>query len=118
MSRLQRKIWQIPWLMWNNCNEILHNNHTYELQAIDKEIQEEYSLGIHNLNIIRYQHLFATPLPIRLKQSLTSKQKWLSSIWATRDKLPDTQPQTRNHIALAFFNRWKQRIQHHQQQQS
>ena len=59
MSKLQRRIWEIPWALWEHRNYHLHNDgssiHRTDNQIIISEIIREWNVGIGD-SPPRYQH--------------------------------------------------------------
>ena len=85
LSQLQRKIWHIAWQLWEHRNLFLHDTnksyHPQEIQAIDKEIRNEWTRGLDQLPQ-KYATLFTGTLKHKLQSSHRDKLKWLTSIWA------------------------------------
>jgi hypothetical protein len=88
ITKVQRKIWEIAWSMWQHRNAALHNEgntiHKYEMMALDTEIREEMNLGLDGLDR-KYLHLFKGSLQSKLDYTMTSKRMWIMSVWAARD---------------------------------
>merc|ERR1711884_887490 len=70
MSKFQRRVWEIPWKLWNHRNEILHGNgnqlHKQEERNINFAIVREWNLGIQNLGP-QFHSLFQGSISDRLK---------------------------------------------------
>ena len=88
LSRLQRRIWQIAWNIWDHRNKFLHeeNNsyHPTEINAINKEIEHEWVRHVDNLPP-QYSTLFSGTLDDKQKKTHTAKLRWLTTIWALRE---------------------------------
>jgi hypothetical protein len=89
MSRLQQRLYLAIWEMWTHRNQLLHGAgdriHSSTLATIDTDIHSEWKRGIDTLPL-RYVHLFSGKLEKILQLSPQDKQRWLTSIWAARDK--------------------------------
>jgi hypothetical protein len=114
ISRFQKRIWEIPWQLWQHRNEFLHNDgktiHFKEAAAINNEIRKELNISGHGLPD-KYQHLFQLSLEDRLKQPIEIKRDWLMSVWVARDHHSPTQVGQRNKIAEGFYLRWKKKFE-------
>ena len=112
MARFQWRIWEIAWTMWLHRNEHLHHDgktiHFREAAAIDSEIQRESEVGLAGLPA-SYQYLFITTPQHRIRQPISSKQEWLTTLWAARDHHTPA-VSDRCDIASAFYLRWKKRM--------
>ena len=118
MALFQRRIWMIPWAMWEHRNQFLHQQkvlHPTEISALNSEISLEWATGIGDLPQNRYSHLFHGNLLNRLKDTPHFKQLWLASVWAARDlasrNQQQTPPRVRNDLTTEFYNRWKESLQ-------
>ena len=113
ISRFQRRIWEIPWALWQHRNEFLHNDgttiHFQETVAINNEIRAEYETRGGNLPV-SYLHLFRHPLDTLLTLSIFSRREWLISVWVARDHHTPEHGRIRNVIAVAFYERWKKQL--------
>ena len=114
MAKLQIRIWEIAWLMWQHRNNFLHNDgttiHFRELAAMNRAIRREYRLTGNGLPAT-YQHLFRGNVEDLIKASITMKQDWLRSVWVARDHHTPTQERSRDEIAESFYLRWKKRFE-------
>ena len=112
--RFQKRIWEIPWLMWQHRNEFLHNDgktiHFQESAAINREIRKEYLLTGNGLPQ-PYQHLFQGNEEELINQSSFIKQEWLMSVWVARDHHMPEHVGPRNGIAEAYYLRWKKKFE-------
>ena len=119
MTKLQRRIWIIPWSLWLHRNNHLHNDgssiHRTDYQSVVSEILREWNLGIDTLPP-RYQHLFQGTVQQRLNENIHLKLMWLASVWAARDRISRSEnlpvDPNRNTTAISFFIRWRQRAGH------
>jgi hypothetical protein len=114
ISRFQRRIWLIPWQLWQQRNDVLHNDgrtiHFQESAAVNREIRKEYVMAGEGLPA-SYQHLFQGNEEDLIRQPIHKKQEWLKSVWVARDHYMPRQVGHRNGIAEAFYLRWKKRIE-------
>ena len=117
MAKFQRRIWIIPWTMWDHRNQFLHQTtalHPTEIAALSDAISVEWNVGLDNLPRNRYSHLFRGNLQHRLNNTPYFKQLWLASVWSARDstnrRLHLPCPAGRDAIALKFYERWKKKI--------
>ena len=119
MTKMQRRIWEIPWSLWEHRNHHLHNDgasiHRTDYQSIVSEIIREWNVGVGTLPV-RYQHLFQGTIQQRLNENIHLKLMWLASVWAARDRISRSEnlpvDPNRNTIAISFFLRWRQRAGH------
>ena len=119
MSKFQRRIWMIPWELWEHRNLHLHNDgssiHRTDQQSVVSEILREWNAGMGTLNP-RYQHLFQGTIQQRLNDNIHLKLMWLASVWAARDRSSRSNNQpvdpNRNPTAVCFFQRWRNRAGH------
>ena len=110
ISRFQKRIWWIPWQLWQHRNEFLHNDgktiHFQETAAVNREIRREYLMTGQGLPR-PYQHLFQGNVNDLINQSIFTKQEWLKSVWTARDHHMPAQVRPRDSIAEASYLRWK-----------
>ena len=119
MSKFQRRIWMIPWELWEHRNLHLHNDgssiHRTDQQSVVSEILREWNAGMRTLNP-RYQHLFRGTIQQRLNDNIHLKLMWLASVWAARDRSSRSNNQpvdpNRSPTAVCFFQRWRNRAGH------
>ena len=112
MTKLQRRIWEIPWLLWEQRNNILHgdnnSDHIQEKRDTDLAIIKEWDIGIQNLS--RHFHsLFRGRINDRLQDSMEYKRLWLISVWSARNfefQRAGTLP-TKDSTPLIFYDKWK-----------
>jgi hypothetical protein len=54
ISKVQRRIWEITWQMWQHQNNVLHNEgqtiHVRETIALVEEIRHKIQLGLNDLD--------------------------------------------------------------------
>ena len=114
MARLQRKIWEIAWTMWEHRNNTLHNDgttfHQHEMRAVDSAIVTEWTNGLDGLPPQHYSFLFTGSLQLRLSENIHQKQMWLCTVWSARDRQMTNNTRQQNDVALAFFEQWKARV--------
>ena len=88
LSKVQRRIWQIPWHMWLERNSHLHNKkhsvHPQEEKNLNHEITYEWTTGHHTLEE-HHRHYFQGQLTELLKKTATRKINWLFGVWAARE---------------------------------
>ena len=118
MALFQRRIWIIPWELWEHRNQILHQQktlHPTEIDSLNNEISIEWIIGLDDLPRTRYAHLFRGTLTHQIKDTPHFKQLWLASVWAARDSSSRnhrTPPiRARNAIASSFYQQWKDRLE-------
>ena len=113
ISRFQKRIWMIPWALWQHRNEFLHNDgttiHFQDTVAINNEIRIEYEIRGRDLPV-SYLHLFQTPVESLLRQSIFSRKEWLTSVWVARDHHSPEHGRSRNPVALAFYDKWRKQF--------
>ena len=77
ITRYQRRISEIPWLMWQHQNEFIHNDgktiHFQEIAAINQSIRNEYRLTDNSLPE-SYQYVFQDNVEVLIEQTI-SKNK-------------------------------------------
>ena len=104
ISRFQKRIWWIPWQLWQHRNEFLRNDgktiHFQETAAFNREIRREYMLTGQGL-LRPYQHLFQGNVNNLINQSVFTKEEWLKSVWTARDHHMPAQVRPRDSIAEA-----------------
>ena len=115
MAILQKQIWELSRALWDHRNKIRHPNdkdniHSFEKNAIDFEIRQEYRTGLQYLPP-SYNYLFSESLGSLLKRKYSDKHNWLASVWNGRDlfaKLP-CDVRKRNIQVTGFYDQWKRR---------
>lgn len=111
MTQLQRRLWEIPWEMWTNRNEILHNEgttlHQQEMLYLEEAIRLEWTSGLGNLPP-RYQRLFSGSIDTILNGPYQHQQQWITSVWAARSRCTIDMLQ-RDTSDLPFYQRWTER---------
>lgn len=109
ISRFQRRIWEIPWSLWQHRNGFLHNDgttiHFQETVAINNEIRAEYATKGRGLPA-SYLHLYRMPLDTILKLPIFTKREWLLSVWVAQDHYCPNRSRIRNEIAKSYYDRW------------
>ena len=114
ITRLQRRIWEIAWEMWQHRNEFLHSDgstiHFQESAAINTEIRNELQISGNGLPA-RYQYLFLRDIDHLMGLTIFAKQEWLMTVWVARDHHSPAQVGPRNALAEAFYHRWKQNFE-------
>lgn len=118
MAKLQRKIWQIAWTMWEHRNKHLHgensnNIHQYDLMELDTLIIAELAKGMDNLPR-RYRRLFQQTPEERQETTIIQKRQWLSSVWAAREHHSPSIVMDRTVESGIFYTRWKNRLENTQ----
>jgi len=85
---LIKKLWDVAWDLWDQCNEALHhdtsNRDILESQAND-QIRYIYQHGGNTLPRDAL-HLIRAPLDAQLQQPLATKLLWLQSVQAAQDR--------------------------------
>jgi len=87
-SELIKKLWDVAWDLWDQCNEALHND-TANRDTLDSKANDQ----IHNV----YQHgsttlprdalhLIRDSLDVQLQKPLATKLLWLQSVKAAQDR--------------------------------
>jgi hypothetical protein len=114
ISKFQKRIWLIPWELWQYRNGFLHNDgatiHFLETNTINQQITAEYDLGIGQLPQ-NYSHLFQKPVAQLMQQPIFTRKGWLISVWVARDHHTPQHGQICGEIAVSIYNRWKKQIQ-------
>lgn len=113
ISRVQRRIWEIAWKMWEHRNNILHNKgttiHRHEQKALDTEIREEMRIGLNGLHP-NYRNLFQGTLQSKLDFPMPQKRMWIMSVWAARDNNEENYiGRQRNEDIQMIYGRWRKR---------
>ena len=76
MTKLQQKIWEIAWTIWDHQNRHLQNDtrkiHQYDLSEINTEIIKDLLKGSANL-LPRYKRLFWLGAEERLGNNIDKK---------------------------------------------
>ena len=112
MAKLQNKIWQIAWTMWDHRNKHLHedNNHIHatSLAALNEQIEQELEIGRSTLPQ-RYERLFRRQRERMERDTIEQKKQWLTSVWAARDKYNECETQGQNEEVKIFYDRWRNR---------
>ena len=113
-ARLQRRIWEIAWKMWQHRNDFLHSDgrtiHFQESAAINQEIRNEYNSTGNGIPA-SYQYLFQGNIDHLLLQPIAARQEWLRNVWAARDHHSPMLVGPRNAMAEAFYLRWKKNFE-------
>jgi hypothetical protein len=109
MSRFQKRLFQIVWDLWDHRNKLLHGAgdrmHPTSLRNIDEDIQSEWNRNLDTLPS-RYANLFTGTIDKILNFQPNEKKRWLTSIWAARDKLNGgIQIWDRN--SILDYDKWK-----------
>ena len=112
MSKFQRRIWEIPWKLWNHRNETLHGDgnqiHKQEDRNINFAIIKEWNLGIQDLGP-QFLNLFRGRINDRLKDTSEYEKLWLANVWSARDYTngPQNAHSTDDRESLLFYDKWK-----------
>ena len=73
-----RKLWDMAWDMWDDCNGILHkNDNTVKHQATDQELRRLYAEG-PTKTLRRDRSLFTTPVEEWLSSTPFVRRRWVS----------------------------------------
>ena len=109
ISKLQRRIWQIAWSMWEQRNDMLHNQgstiHQYDTELLDQEIRKEWA----SQNVpARYNYLFRGSLEDKLHSSTAQKQSWITNLWTAQEAHAIASDNRNDHVTK-IFERWKAR---------
>ena len=88
LSKVQRRIWHIAWLIWTDRNTYLHEArnsiHPQEETQLNDEIAYEHRKGLASLPTV-YQPVFNTTLQQILTRSIQHKVAWLFGVWVARE---------------------------------
>ena len=113
MAKMQRKLWNIPWEMWDSRNKLLHDENNFIHKQEEKELQQNITIemrkGMDGLPR-RYQRLFKDSLEDRIMETAIQQKQWLTSVWAARDRVSEDGFLTGDGTAMPFFDKWKCRI--------
>ena len=79
ITQLIQKFWGIAWDMWDQRNEVLHEQQgsTIELQARDNKLSLLYN-SLKGTLPHQDSYLFTDPLKALLKRSSRTKQQWIA----------------------------------------
>ena len=81
------QVWKFTYGIWIDRNKFIHQevekNITTEIKLVDKEIVNEWEIGISNLGK-RYNYLFSTTIDTLLATESEEKKKWLTTILMLR----------------------------------
>ena len=81
------QVWKFTYGIWIDRNKFIHQevekNITTEIKLVDKEIVNEWEIGISNLGK-RYNYLFSTTIDTLLATESEGKKKWLTTILMLR----------------------------------
>ena len=79
-----RQCWKIIYKKWASRNERLHNppiiNKMEGNGILNKAIKQELHLGINNLPIQEFAHLYKQPEHKLLKKSLELRKSWFATV--------------------------------------
>jgi hypothetical protein len=107
MAKVQRKIWEIAWAMWEHRNKQLHVDgqsvHFLDKIAMTAAIHIEWDRGPDGLPP-HYNGLFVHHNRPPWSRSLQHQQQWLASVWHARDN-HNQQTGERNQRATQFVFR-------------
>ena len=81
----------------------MEKNISTEIQLVDKEIVNEWEIGIANLDK-RYNYLFSTTLDTLLETETEGKKKWLTTILMLRKIFGSTRIEYTNDFK--FVEQW------------
>jgi len=90
MSKLIKKLWNIAWGMWEQCNDILHHSPDSQINIVESLLNyciwQIYALG--SALLLHDALWMMQTLLDQLQKPLTTKQQWVESIdAATAQKL-------------------------------
>ena len=81
----------------------MEKNITTEIKLVDKEIVNEWEIGISNLGK-RYNYLFSTTIDTLLATDTEGKKKWLTTILMLRKIFGSTRTEYTNDFK--FIKQW------------
>jgi hypothetical protein len=114
ISRFQKRIWMIPWLLWQHRNEFLHNDgstlHFQETAAINRAIRKEYRNTENNLPV-SHRHLFHRNVEDLIKKNISTKITWLISVWTAQDHHTPILQDARDEMVEAIYSRWRKHLE-------
>ena len=112
MAKLQKKIWQITWTMWEHRNKHLHSDdypiHQFALSELNTAIITEHTRGLDNLPK-KYQRLFKGSIQERYADNIHQKRQWLTSVWAAREQYTNERINNAETESRIFYSRWRRR---------
>ena len=80
--------------MWDNRNKALHVPNTLEemqgIQVLNRVIKTEWELGLHNLPMLEFSHLFRGTIDELMNKSTDGKKDWLATVKLARNLHNDT----------------------------
>ena len=86
--------WNIITSMWDNRNKALHVPNTLEemqgIQVLNRVIKTEWELGLHNLPMLEFSHLFRGTIDELMNKSTDGKKDWLATVKLARNLHNDT----------------------------
>jgi len=84
---LIKKLWNVSWDMWEDCNDTLHQSDRYRDEILDskinKQLMECYNQGPQVVPRDAFA-FFQHPLEELLQHSRAYKEKWLTSVAAAK----------------------------------
>ena len=111
-AKLQQKIWELVWTMWEHRNKHLHSDdypiHQFELSELNTTIIAELLKGTAELPR-RYHRLFKGTVQERMNDNIYQKRQWLTSVWAARERGGADRTQNTNSESRVFYTCWKRR---------
>ena len=87
-KRVVKAGWKVIMEIWKYRNDILHTTDNIELmqgrQILEETVAKEWNIGLHNLPILEFSHLFRLKLDELMKKSTQSKKDWLLTVKSGR----------------------------------
>jgi len=82
-SELIKKLWNVAWDMWEQCNDVLHNSSLNQEIILEKDVNDKirqiYEVGLGQLLRMDFG-LMRHPVDHQLQLPLNVKRQWLESI--------------------------------------
>ena len=93
-SKTIKNNWTIIYTKWSARNERLHDPPTINkmegIEILDNAIIQEINLGLNNLPLSEFTHLFKHSSQVVINRSLVMKKSWFTTVRAGRIVYDDT----------------------------
>ena len=93
-SKTIKQSWKIIYTQWDGRNQRLHDPPTLNklegVEILHQAMREELHLGLNQLPLQEFTHIFKHPIETLMKKLLESKKSWFATIRAGRIVYDDT----------------------------